>query len=211
MEFIDISVPISSQTPIWPGNPGLDVRPSSRIADGASSNVSRLTLGTHTASHVDAPRHFLPDGRPVDELKLEDLVGPCQVLDLREVEVGGGIDVPALERAAGRTPLPRLLCKTRNAALWDGRPFSREYVHLTPGAAEWLVEKGVRVVGIDYLSIERYKAEGAPVHHTLLGAGVVIIEGLHLADVAPGSYELICLPLKIAGADGAPARVILRK
>lgn len=211
MPFIDISVPISSRVPTWPGNPPVVIEPVRRIAAGGSSNLSRLSLGTHTATHVDAPRHFLPDGAGADELRLCDLVGPCEVLDMGEAAPGQGVTAALLARVAGVTPLPRVLLKTRNAILWDGRPFSQEFVHLTPDAAEWLVTRGVRVVGIDYLSVERFKLPGAPVHHALLGAGVIIIEGLNLAHVAPGRYELICLPLLVEGADGAPARVILRK
>lgn len=212
MEFIDISVPISSLIPVWPGNPGVDIEPVSRIANGASSNVSRMSLGTHTATHIDAPRHFLAGGAGVDELSLADLVGPCQVVEIATAaDAPDGITAADLQRACGGSPPPRLLLKTRNSRLWDGRGFSREFAHLTPDAAEWIVGAGVRVVGIDYLSIERFKAPGAPVHRTLLGAGVIIIEGLNLAAVTPGSYELMCLPLLVSGADGAPARAILRR
>lgn len=213
MEFIDISVPISSRIPIWPGNPGLEFEAVNRIAEGASSNVSRVSLGTHTATHVDAPRHFLEDGVGVDELPLADLVGPCRVLDFRQVPLGEGITAGALDRAVAGRPAERLLLKTRNSELWDGRSFSREFVHLTPDGAEWMLEAGVRVVGIDYLSVERFKAAGAPVHRALLGARVIIIEGLNLVQVEAdgGPYELICLPLRLPGADGAPARVILRR
>jgi arylformamidase len=211
MEFIDISVPISSRIPIWPDNPGVALEPVQRIAAGGVANVSGLSLGTHTGTHVDAPWHFLDDGPRVDELSLAQLVGPCEVVDVTAaVKPADGVTAAVLQRACGSPPAPRLLVRTGNSELWDGRGFSSEYSHLTPDAAEWIVAAGVRVIGIDYLSVERYKAPGAPVHRTLLGAGVIIIEGLNLAEVAPGSYELICLPLRVAGADGAPARVILR-
>jgi arylformamidase len=206
MEIIDISVRISSQMPIWPGNPGVEISPARRIADGASSNVSHLQLGTHTGTHVDAPRHFLDGRAGVDELPLEVLIGPCEVLEFKD---SSGITADDLRRAAGSAPPSRLLLKTRNSTLWDGRAFSRDFAHLTADAAEWLVSAGVRLVGIDYLSIERFKAEGAPVHRTLLGADVIIIEGLNLANVSAGPYDMICLPLKLAGGDGAPARVVL--
>jgi arylformamidase len=209
MQIIDISVPISSQMPTWPGNPATQISAFKRIAQGASSNVSQVMLGSHTGTHVDAPRHFLDGRAGVDELPLDVLIGPCRVLELPDAT---GITADDLRAAAaGSPPGARLLLKTRNSALWDGRPFSSDFAHLTPDGAEWLVAAGVRLVGIDYLSIERFKAQGAPVHHILLGADVVIIEGLNLANVTAGPYEMICLPLKLAGADGAPARVVVSR
>jgi arylformamidase len=210
MEFIDISVPISSRIPIWPGNPGVSLEPIQRISQGAAANVSSLSLGTHSGTHVDAPWHFLDQGARADELPLGQLVGPCRVI-ARDTGTAAGVTAAELQRLAGSPAPERLLLKTGNSELWQRGQFSSAYAHLTPDGAEWIVTHGVRVIGIDYLSIERFEAEGAPVHRTLLGAGVIIIEGLNLADVTPGPYELICLPLRVAGADGAPARVVLRR
>ena len=208
MRFVDISLPLSSRLPTWPGNTAFQLEPVARIAEGAPANVSRLVSGTHSGTHVDAPRHFLDQGRAVDELSLHELIGPCAVVEL-DAPLGTTISQPALARAAGARPASRLLLKTRNSTLWQRAEFTPDFVSLAPDAAAWLVAQDVRVMGIDYLSIETFGRAGAPAHHALLGAGVIVIEGLDLAAVAPGSYELICLPLRLAGADGAPARVVL--
>jgi arylformamidase len=214
MPIIDISLPLSAQLPTWPGNAPFEWTPVKRLASGGSSNVSRLVLGSHSGTHVDAPRHFFDDGEGVGELSLDVLMGPCRVVEVEgdtfPAGQGRGIGLPELRRAAGSPP-ERLLLKTRNSTLWARDDFSPDFASLTPEAAAWAVAHGVRLVGIDYLSIERFKSPGAPTHHTLLAAAVVVIEGLNLADVAPGAYELICLPLRIPGADGAPARVVLRR
>ena len=210
MKILDISLPLSGQLPTWPGNPRYEFHPVKRLASGDSSNVSRLEIGTHSGTHVDAPRHFLDQGRTVDELPLHELIGPCLVVEPGVAPGRTPITEAVLERAlAGRRP-ERLLLKTPNSRLWRTSDFTPDFAYLDPEAAQWAVSAGVRVVGIDYLSVEEFKRSGAPTHHILLDAGVVIIEGLNLADVEPGEYELICLPLRIAGSDGAPARVILR-
>lgn len=211
MKFIDISLPLSPRVPIWPGNAPYELQPVKRLASGGSSNVSRVSLGTHTGTHVDAPRHFFDDGRAVDELPLSLLVGPCGVAEIPIAPGRRSIARDDLERAAGSPPPERLLLKTPNSLLWGTPDFNPDFVSLSPEAARWLVETGVRLVGIDYLSIEAFRNPGAPTHHILLGAGVIIVEGLNLAVVEPGPYELICLPLGIVGSDGAPARVILRQ
>jgi arylformamidase len=209
MKIIDISLPLSGQVPIWPGNAGYGLEPVKRMASGDSSNVSKLVIGTHTGTHVDAPRHFLDSGTDVAGLALTDLLGPCTVAEIPAPSGRVSLGAPAIERAAG-SPVPRrLLLKTPNSRLWAGEGFSPDFASVSPEAAQWLVTNGVRLVGIDYLSIEAFKNPGAPTHHILLGAGVIIVEGLNLADVAPGAYELVCLPLPLVGSDGAPARVIL--
>jgi arylformamidase len=205
--WLDVSVPLATGIPSFPGNPEFELQPVKRIADGASSNVSRLVMGTHTGTHIDAPRHFFDDGAGVDAVAIELLVGRARV-----VEIGrrGGIGAADLETAGLREDL-RVLLKTSNSALWNGTAFRDNYTHLTDGGARYLVEQGVKVIGIDYLSIEQFKKPGGPAHRVLLSQGVVIIEGLNLSDVEPGMYELYCLPLRIAGADGAPARVVLKR
>ena len=209
MRFVDISLPLSPHLPTWPGNTSFQLDPVKRLAKGDSANVSRFVSGTHSGTHVDAPRHFLDDGAGVDELSLEDLIGPCAVVEL-DVADGSSVSGEELQRAVGTPPASRLLLKTANSKLWRRAEFTPRFVSLAPDAAEWLVAEGVRVIGIDYLSIETFRRPGAPAHHALLAARIVIIEGLDLADVVPGSYELICLPLRLAGADGSPARVVLR-
>jgi arylformamidase len=191
--IIDISLPIGPETPVWPGDPPVLVEAVARVADGDPADVSRLALGTHTGTHVDPPAHFLPGTTTVDELPLDVLVGPAVVAGF----TAGPIDGATLESAALAEGSTRVLLKTGGDA-----------GALTPDGARWLVEQGVRLVGADTLSIEP-AGHGYPVHRILLGAGVVIVEGLDLAVVAPGPYQLVCLPLRIAGGDGAPARAVL--
>jgi arylformamidase len=205
--YMDVSVPLAADVPTYPGNPAFELQPVKRIAAGDSSNVSRLVLGTHSATHVDAPWHFFDNGAGADELPLDLLIGRARVVDLPR---RGGISREDLAAAGLREDL-RVLFRTPNSALWNGGGFRQDYTHLTESAARYLVDQGVKVVGVDYLSVEEFKKAGAPAHRMLLSHGVAIIEGLNLSDVDPGMYEMYCLPLRIAGADGAPARVVLRR
>ena len=205
--FLDVSVPLAPGVPTYPGNPPFEFEPIKRIANGDSSNVSRMVIGTHTATHVDAPLHFFQDAAGVDGLALELLIGRARVVDMPR---RGGITADDLAEAGLREDL-RVLFKTPNSALWNGGGFKPDYTHLTESAARYLVEQGVKVVGVDYLSVEEFRKPGAPAHRALLSQGVVIIEGLDLSDAEPGMYELYCLPLRIADADGAPARVVLKR
>ncbi|MHB9112700.1 MAG: cyclase family protein [Thermoleophilia bacterium] len=205
-KIIDISVPIYSGMPFYPGDPGAEVRPSRLMSEGAVANLSELRLGSHTGTHVDAPNHFEDGGETVDNLPLEVLVGPARVVDI--TGAGSSISREHLERAKIEG-VKRLLVKTNNSALWSGSEFSEDYVSIAEDAAEYLVELGVGLVGIDYLSVERFNSETYRVHHTLLGAGMVLLEGIDLGKVSAGEYELVCLPLKVRGGDGAPARAIL--
>jgi arylformamidase len=206
--LLDVSVLLKPGIPSYPGNPAFEMDPVHRIADGNSSNHSRLVMGTHTGTHVDAPLHFF-DGRPgVDQMPLDLLVGRARVVDM---PYRGGITEAHLADAGLREDI-RVLLRTPNSALWnttDG--FHTDYTYLTGGGAKFLVDQGVKVVGVDYLSVEQFKKAGAPAHHELLGNGVIIIEGLNLSDAEPGQYEMYCLPLRIANADGAPARVVLKR
>ena len=206
-KLLDVSVPLRQGLPTFPNNPPFELQPVKRIADGGSSNVSRLVMGTHTGTHVDAPRHFIADGMAVDALPLNLLIGRTRVI---EITRRGGITADDLAAAGLREDL-RVLFKTSNSALWNSNVFHDDYTHLTDAGARYLVEQGVKVVGIDYLSIEQFKKPGAPAHRTLLSNDVVIIEGLNLAEAEPGMYEMYCLPLLVAGGDGAPARVILKR
>ena len=206
-KLLDVTVPLRHGMPTFPGNPEFAFEPIKRIADGGSSNVSRLLLGTHTGTHVDAPRHFLDGAAGVDELPLNLLIGRARVV---EIGTRGPITAADLAAAGLREDL-RVLFRTPNSALWNSTVFHEDYAHLTEAAARYLVEQGVKLVGIDYLSIEGYKAPGAPAHRALLGSGVIIIEGLNLAEAEAGMYEMYCLPLPVAGGDGAPARVVLKR
>ena len=206
-KLLDVSVLLAAGIPAYPGNPDFELQPVKRIADGASSNVSRLVMGTHTGTHVDAPKHFFDDGLGVDALPLNLLLGRARVV---EIIKRGGIGAVELQAAGLREDI-RVLLKTSNSALWNGEGFHEDYTHLTDGGARYLVEQGVKVVGIDYLSVEQFKKAGAPAHRALLSQGVVIIEGLNLSEAEPGMYEMYCLPLRVAGGDGAPARVILKR
>ena len=206
--FLDVSVSLEPGMATYPGNPEFEFQPVKRIAEGASSNVSRLVLGTHTGTHVDAPKHFFDTGAAVDALALDLLIGPAVVL---AIDKPGGITRDDLSAAGLRSGDPRVLLKTPNSTYWAHKGFRQDFTYLDESGARSLLEHGVKVVGIDYLSVEQFKKPGAPAHRTLLSAGVVIVEGLNLSQAEPGPYEMYCLPLRIAGGDGAPARVVLQR
>jgi arylformamidase len=206
-QFLDVSVLLAAGVPTYPGNPAFELQPLKRVASGDSSNVSRLIMGTHSGTHVDAPRHFFDDGAATDALELDLLIGRARVIDLPR---RGGITADDLTAANLREDL-RVLFRTPNSALWNDGAFHPDYTHLTEDGARYLVRQGVKVVGVDYLSVEQFKKPGAPAHRALLSHGVVIIEGLNLSDVEAGLYEMYCLPLRVAGGDGAPARVVLKR
>ncbi len=207
MKLIDVTVPIDSNLANYPGNTPFSLEAIKRLANGDSSNVSTLHLSAHAGTHVDAPRHFFDDGGGVESLALEMLCGRTRVVELTTRK---GVTAEDLAGFDLREDV-RLLLKTANSRLWGTPEFHPDFIGVTEGAARFLVDRGVKVVGVDYLSVEPYKTPGAPAHHILLGAGTIVIEGLNLRDVEPGSYEMFCLPLAVVGADGAPARVILRR
>jgi arylformamidase len=210
MRVHDVSLVVRPGMVTWPGEPGPRIEPLRRIARGDSANVSLVTLANHTGTHVDPPVHFIEGGHTVEDLPLDALVGPCEVV---EFAGEGHVSAAWLDSAKIPTRAARLLFKTRNSALWGdaSAAFTRDFTTIDASAARWCVDRSVRLVGVDYLSIEPQGPEkaGYPVHHTLLGAGVVIIEGLDLRAVRAGSYDLMCGPLKLAHGDGAPARVFL--
>ena len=206
MKIHDVTVPLSSDVPVYPGDPPFQAEPTHRIADGEPYNASRLTMSTHSGTHVDAPYHFLADGATVDALPLEILMGKARVV---EVQVRDKIERADLELLDLRADL-RVLVKTRMSGQLRSGAFQEDFVHLTPDAALYLVQAGLKLVGIDYLSVEKYGSKDFAAHHALLEAGVVIVEGLDLSEVEPGEYDMTCLPLRIVGADGSPARVVLR-
>ncbi|NIM93977.1 MAG: cyclase family protein [Anaerolineales bacterium] len=207
MRFYDISLAISPQLPTWPGDPPIEVEKFRKMGSGSSSNSSRLTCSVHTGTHVDAPIHFVKDGSGVDSLPLNILIGRAYVVDLPKATV---LDAATLEEAGIPPRTRRVLFKTKNSSLWaEGEnEFIEDYVAVDASGAEWLVRKGFQLVGVDYLSVGSFK-EGAKPHRLLLGAGMVILEGINLSGVRKGRYTLYCLPLKIIGCDGAPARALL--
>jgi len=210
MKIYDISVPISAATPIYKGDPGVDISSFKAISTGSSANVSQISLGVHTATHVDAPNHFIDGTRRVHELDPQKLIGPCRVIEIAN-------DVVAIEphHVGDISGLQRVVFKTRNSAFWSQPElgFRTDFTYITPDTAQLLVDNGVVLVGIDYLSIEKSGTPGHPVHVTLLEKEVVILEGVDLRNVPAGDYELICAPLKYdgGGGDGAPARTFLRE
>jgi len=206
MKLIDVSVPLDSRLPVYPGNTPLSIEPIKRIARGDSSNVSTLHLSAHAGTHVDAPRHFFDDRPGTEGLPLEMLVGRARVIEVRSRHGIGPEELSGVDFSEDI----RVLIKTTNSLLWGSPEFHTDYVGLTEAGARFLVERGVKVLGVDYLSVEEFKKPGAPAHRALLGGGTIVIEGLNLRDVVPGIYEMFCLPISIVGSDGAPARVVLR-
>jgi arylformamidase len=202
----DISVPVRPGMVVWEGDSPVTLERFSSIADGADANVSRLDFGVHTGTHIDAPIHFI-DGAPAAEaLPLDALLGPTAVVDATGVD--GHLDAAALAGLDIPEGTTRVIFKTRNSLLWEAPAFDPTFAGITEDAARRLVERGIRLVGIDYLSIAP-KDLPVPTHRTLLEAGVVVLEGLDLRGVEPGSYELVCLPLRLVGSDGAPCRAVL--
>lgn len=205
-KIFDVSIPLTTGGLIYPGNPEIQITPQQSIADGASANVSTLVLGSHTGTHVDAAKHFFDDGQPVDQLPLDALIGRATVLEFPDdvMQIGAKeLDGQPVEG------VQRVLLKTRNSALLEQAEFAKDYTFLAPDGAELLADKGVVLVGIDYLSIEQFRSGHHRTHRTLLQRRIVIVEGLQLGGIAPGVYDFICLPLRITGLDGAPARAVL--
>ena len=211
MKIYDVTVSISNETPVYPGDPKIEIVRTATLEGGDIANVSHLSFSSHTGTHVDPPSHFVRGGRALDELSLNVLIGRARVVDVGEVSA---IDSSVVES----TPLAgvtRVLFKTRNSRLWreenGTKEFVKDFVYLDESGARALVERGIKLVGIDYLSVEKFDFDTPSAHLELLGADVIIVEGLDLSEVISGDYELICLPLKIRDGDGAPARVVLRE
>jgi arylformamidase len=197
----DISVPVHPGMHIYRGNPGVTLARHESIADGALANVRRLELGVHSGTHVDGPLHFIEGAAGTEALSLDALVGPVAVVDATGID--GDLDEEAL-KSLELGERDRILFKTKNSQLWELPEFTEDFIRLTGTGARLLIDRGVRLVGIDYLSIGDVDA-----HRELLGAGIVAVEGLDLRAVEPGLYELICLPIRLEGSDGAPSRAIL--
>ena len=209
MKIYDITYPLSEQTPVYEGDPTVKIEVAHSLEKGDVANVTQLCFGAHTATHVDAPNHFIEGTRKVHELELEKLIGDCTVLELPD-------DVMAIEpkHLGNLENVERILFKTRNSAFWNEpeKGFQTDFTYISPEAAQVLADAGIKLVGIDYLSVEKFGAKSFDTHITLLEKEIVIIEGLDLREISAGNYELICLPLKVISetGDGAPARTILR-
>ena len=208
-EWIDISVPLRSGMVHWPGDISVNIRQTSDMQVGDRANLRTISMSAHTGTHMDAPLHFVADGRAMDTMPFSATIGRARVIEITHEKIITRSELESHEPKLGE----RLLFKTRNSSIgWAQLPvLSEELRRVEPDAARYLVECGVRTVGVDYLSVGPYGEEGFETHQVILGAGIWVIEGLNLANVEAGEYELVCLPLKIAGGDGAPARAILRK
>ena len=208
MKIFDISVPIHPQLPVWPGDPQVVLERYRQLSEGDASNDSRLACSVHCGTHVDAPAHFVENGATVEQLPLDMLVGSATVAEFPEID---RITPDLLETQKLVPKTKRLLLKTKNSDLWKNpdHEFNPDFVALSSESARWMVSKGIKLVGIDYLSIQLFKDAEPLTHRILLEAGIIIIEGLNLHAVQPGVYQLICLPIKLAGSEGAPARAIL--
>ena len=205
MAIFDISIGIDESLPLWPGDPELRLQWAAKIEQGDLVKLTELSMSIHTGTHIDAPLHFLPQGKSIDNLNIDVFVGEAQVVAIpQEVDL---ITVEIL-RKLPTINASRVLFKTKNSQFWGTRNFQRDYVALEASAAQWLVDQGVQLVGIDYLSIAPFN-DPVPTHKILLSNNVVIIESLDLRSVEPGLYTLICLPLKLVGREAAPARAIL--
>lgn len=210
MKLYDVTVPVSESVPIYEGDPRVAIDTVMKMSAGEPANVSRLCFGAHTGTHVDAPNHFIDGTRRVEDLDLGKLIGPCRVVELAD-------DVMAIEPShlPGMERVERVLFKTRNSSFWNDTStgFRTDFTYIAPVAARVLVDRGLKLVGIDYLSVERFGSSDFATHTTLLEKEIVILEGLDLRQVPAGDYELICLPLRYVGGtgDGAPARTVLRE
>lgn len=209
MKLFDISLPISNDLPVWPGDPTVSLMMTSSIVKGDQCNITRIQMGIHNGTHIDAPYHFLKDGATVDTIPIETFIGTCLVVDLDSEVLIEKRDIQKYN-LNGHS---RILIKTRNSEMWANniRSFDTNYVAIGINAAQYLVEMNTILVGIDYLSIESFQSDGSPVHKLLFKKNITILEGLNLSGIKAGVYELICLPLKLEGCEGAPARVLLRE
>ena len=204
-KIYDVTYPISARLPVWPGDPKASLEPT-RFVDGENVvNTTRLDFINHLGTHVDAPFHMLEAGAKLDQIPIERWIGPARVVSIDAPTIG----VEELE-AVDLEAVEKILFKTRNSGKLRYPEFDPDFVAVEPAGARFLVDRGIRLVGVDYLSVEPYASKDFATHHTLLAAGVLIIEGLDLSRVPPGDYELLCLPLHLENGDGAPARVILR-
>ena len=209
MPIYDISLTISNDLPVWPGDTPISLVRNNDMQQGGLYTLSQLTSTVHVGSHLDAPRHFVRDGHGVDQIDLDKLIGPCQVIHLPQVN---SIDAATLAQVNLPANTKRLLIRTRNSEYWahGDNTFHTDFVAIEPSGADWIVQHGIQLVGVDYLSVGAYEG-GIPTHEILLSNGVVPVEGLDLSHIEPGEYQLMCLPLKLQDCDGAPVRAVLMR
>jgi arylformamidase len=207
-QYFDVTLPFSPNLPAWPGEPVAKVNRIKSIEDGDPANVTYLETHVHFGTHLDAPGHFIKNGSMVESLSLDVMIGPAYVIDATE---NTAITAAVLETSNIPDDVQRLICKTDNSALWENpeHDFVADFVAISADGAKWIVDRGIKLVGVDYLSVESYHTANFATHYILLGAGVIAIEALDLRAVQPGYYEMACLPMKIVDSDGAPARVVL--
>jgi arylformamidase len=207
-DWIDISVPLRNGMVTWPGDAGFERCSTLQIANGDACNLSQISTTAHIGTHMDGPRHYLPGAAGIETMPITASVGRARVIEIQDQEVIPVAELEPHQLAQG----DRVLFKTRNSEhVWKTDQFLKEYIHIPPETARYLAERGVQTVGVDYLSVGGFENGGPETHRILLRAGIWIIEGLNLEHVEQGEYELVCLPLKIIGGDGAPARAVLRK
>ncbi len=208
MKIHDVSLTISPDLVVWPGDPAISLERASKIEEGANANVSHIDMGVHTGTHVDAPCHFLMGAKGIDQVDINVLIGPAIVYQLDDaIDV---VNAQVLQKLAIPEGTRRVLLKTRNSQYWRDNvmKFQPDFVGIDLDGANYLVEHGIQLIGIDYISVSPYK-KSKPTHEVLLKKGIVIIEGLDLSEIKPGPYQLYCLPVKLKGSDGAPARTVL--
>lgn len=205
--WIDVSIPISNGVVNWPSDPKVEIKRIHDMRDGDEDNLTHISMCAHTATHMDAPCHFIKSAATIDKMPISAGVGKARVIEIVDKEFITVEEIRPHRIRKGE----RILFKTRNSkSRWDNKPFMKKFVHLSTEAAAFLAERKVQTVGIDYLSIGGFEGNVTEVHNIILKSGIWVIEGLNLSKIIPGKYELICLPLRISGADGAPARAILR-
>jgi len=211
MKIQDISITISNELVTWPGDPKVNIQLPIQMKKGDACNVSRWEIGAHTGTHTDAPFHFIDDGKGIDEVPLDLYIGPCLVVEVKPKTINIEREDIAHVKFSGHT---RVLFKTRNSDHWknNNMEFDKDFISVGVTGAEFLIQKGIKLVGVDYLSVESFHAPFEhPVHKKLLGQHIVVVEGLNLSAVKPGEYELLCMPLKIKHGDGTPVRAALRE
>ena len=205
--WIDVSVPLHTGMVHWPTDPAVHIERFADMDKGAICNVSKIDLCAHAGTHMDGLNHFIKDGAPLDTVPFDAVIGPCRVIELKDADSVKPAELAKHMLRKGE----RILLKTRNSKRqWWEEDFDTQFIHISKDAAQHMVDRDIRTIGVDYLSVGGYQRDGVECHQVLLGAGVWIIEGLDLTKVKPGKYDLICLPVKIRNSDGAPARAILR-
>jgi arylformamidase len=205
--WIDVSVSLHSGMVHWPDNPPVSIERALNIEYGDTANVSKISMGVHTGTHMDGPLHFVREGKGLDEMPLDATIGRARVIEISDSESIKPNELHSYRLQYGE----RILFRTQNSARsWSSEDFIEDFVYVSQEAARYLADRGIRTVGVDYLSVGGFRNDGVETHQALLEAGIWVIEGLDLSEVEPGAYELVCLPIKIERSDGAPARAILR-